>query len=126
MRWSGGGGIGSAASATPASPTRTSTASSRRLWRMRPPRVRPRGLELHLRDGLAARRGFEEGLLLEAAQRRDEAGGEDPDAQVVFAHGLVEALALHRDAVLRAFELALESQEVLVALELGIALDGHE
>src|SRR5215468_8258812 len=89
-------------------------------------RVRPRGLELHLRDGLTARRRLEEGLFLEAAQRRDEAGGEDPDAQVVFAHGLVEALALHRDAVLRAFELALESQEVLVALELGIALDGHE
>src|SRR5215470_10217197 len=83
-------------------------------------------LELHLRRRLAARRGLEEGLLLEAAQGGDEARREDAHAEVVVAHRLVEALPLHGDAVLRALELALQGEEVLVALELGIALHGDE
>src|SRR5215813_2311950 len=83
-------------------------------------------LELHLRHRLGARGGLEEGLLLEAAQGSDEARGEDAHAEVVVAHRLVEALALHRDAVFRALELALQGEEVLVALELGITLHGDE
>jgi hypothetical protein len=70
--------------------------------------------------------GLEEGLLLEAAQAGDEAGREHAHAEVVVAHRLVEALALHGDAVLRPLELALEGEEVLVALELRIALHGDE
>src|SRR5213083_12187 len=117
-------------SAAPAGPTRTAKrrrTSRRQLRRMRPaPWSSPAFLELHFRDVLAPRRRFEERLLLEAAQRRDEAGREHAHAEVVVAHRLVEALALHGDAVLRSLELALEGEEVLVALELRRALDGDE
>src|SRR5262249_53912258 len=83
-------------------------------------------LELHLGGFLAARRRLEVGLLLEAANGRDQAAREQADPGVVVAHRLAVAHALDRDAVLGALQLALERQEVLVGLELGIALDGDE
>src|SRR5258706_15463524 len=86
----------------------------------------PPALELHLGRLLAAGRRLEEGLVLEAAEGGDEAAGEEAQPRVVVAHRLVEAHALHRDAVLRALELALEREEVLVGLEIGIALDRDE
>src|SRR5207248_11330154 len=100
--------------------------------RSRPPGRRPRGagwtggLELDLRGGLAAGRGLEVRLLAEAAERRDHAPGEALERGVVVSHRLVEAHPLDGDAVLRPLELALEGQEVLVRLELGIALHGDE
>src|SRR6185369_5291042 len=119
--------MGSAAAAVPTSAARKARASSRRLVRMRPALWSSRAfLELHLGDGLGPRRRLEEGLLLEAAQAGDEAGREHAHAEVVVAHRLVEALALHGDAVLRPLELALEGEEVLVALELRIAFHGDE
>src|ERR1700687_1616939 len=119
--------MGIAAAATPVSAASSSTAGSRRLRRMRPFSGSSWAfLELHFRDRLAPRRGLEERLLLEAAQPGDDARREDPDAQIVVAHRFVEALALHGDAVLCSLELALERQEVLVALELGVPLDGDE
>src|SRR6266542_3872610 len=83
-------------------------------------------LELHLGRLLATGRGLEEGLLLEAAEGGDHAAGIKLEPRVVVAHRLVEAHALHRDPVLGALELALQLEEVLVGLELGIALDGDE
>src|SRR5262245_61329626 len=85
-----------------------------------------RALELHLRRRLAARRGLEEGLVAEAAERGDQARGEEPEPRVVLAHPLVVAAPLHGDAVLRALELVLERQEVLVGFQVGVALDGDE
>src|SRR5881397_3667809 len=119
--------MGSAATVVPTRTAKRRSTSRRQLRRMRPaPCSSQPFLELHFRDVLAPRRRFEERLLLEATQRRDEAGREHAHAEVVVAHRLVEALALHGDAVLRAFELALEGEEVLVALELRIALHGDE
>src|SRR6266478_2020946 len=122
--------MGSAAAAVPARMARMARrrrASSRRLRRMRPaPGSFQAFLELHFRNVLAPRRGLEEGLLLEAAQPGDETGREHPHAEIVVAHRLVEALALHGNAVLRPLELALQGEEILVALELRITLDGDE
>src|SRR6266508_4206438 len=121
MRWSGAGGMGSAATAIAAAASRSArtVGSLRRMA----PRPAPEALELHLRRLLAAGRRLEEGLLLEAANARDEAGRKETKPGVVVPHGLVEAHALDGDAVLRSLELALEREEVLVALELGVALD---
>src|SRR4029079_16627490 len=85
-----------------------------------------RALELPLRRRLATRRRLEVGLLPEAAQGRHEAAREEPEPRIVLAHRLVEAPPLNGDAVLRALELALQRQEVLVGLQLGVALDGDE
>src|SRR3972149_6037531 len=119
----GGGGTLSAAWAADADRTSRRTAVTRRRSTARP-RLRPPGrrLEFDPGDGLAARRRLEEGLVPEARERGHEAAPEEPEAGVVIAGRLVEAAALHGDAVLRALELALERQEVLVAPELRIAL----
>src|SRR2546425_7193935 len=83
-------------------------------------------LELHLGRGRRVGRGLEERLRLEARHRRDDGAGEEAQARVVVAHRLVELPPLHRDPVLGPLELGLERQEVLVRLEVWIALDGHE
>src|SRR5947209_1282840 len=115
--------MGSAACATTAAQSRSARTRSR-LRRMVPPLAGT--LELHLRHLLATWRRLEESLLLEAANACHDAPREEAEPRVVVLHGLVEAHALDGDAVLRALELALESQEVLVALELGIPLHRHE
>src|SRR5262245_9953926 len=130
MRRSGGGGTRSSAHATTAATrsrnTDTEATRDRRISCCcgREPRVNvTRGaassgaLELHLGRGLAPRRRLEVRLVLEASERRDDAGGEEADPCVVVAHRLVVAAALDGDAILGAFELALQRQEVLVRLE---------
>src|SRR5262245_58592913 len=66
------------------------------------------GSELDRGRRLAARRRLEVGPLREAAEGSHEAPREPADGGVVLADGLVEAAPLDRDAVLGAFELALE------------------
>src|SRR5919109_104787 len=83
-------------------------------------------LELHFGRRLAAGRRLEERLGPEAHHPGDHAGGKRAKPGVVVADRLVVALALDGDAVLRALELALQREEVLVGLELGIPLDGDE
>src|SRR5262249_30312409 len=80
-------------------------------------------LELHLGHGLRAALRLEECLGLIAREARHDRAWEQAQARVVFANRLVEIAALDRDAILCALELALQRQEVLVRLELGIALD---
>src|SRR4029453_12445523 len=80
-------------------------------------------LELHLGDGLRAGRRLEERFGLIARELRDQRAREEPQARVVLAYGFVESPALDRDAILGALELALQGQEVLVRLEVGIFLD---
>src|SRR5690349_20944165 len=123
MRRSGGGGIRRAAA-----PGAARMASSRRAGARRRSTIpRPaRPLELHLGGFLGAGGGLEVGLLLEAAQRGHQAPGEEPDPGVVVAYRLAVAHALDRDAVLGSLELALQREEVLVGLELRIALDGDQ
>src|SRR3989304_2986254 len=116
---------GTLSTAWAADPDRTNrrTAVTKRRSTARPrPRPPGRRLEFDLGDGLAARRRTEEGLVPEAGERGHEAAREEPEARVVLADRFVEAAALHGDAVLRALELALERQEVLVALEIRVAL----
>src|SRR5712692_8545557 len=115
--------MGSAACATAAAQSRSARTRSR-LRRMVPPLGGT--LELHLRHLLAAWRRLEESLLLEATNARHHARREEAEPGVVVLHGLVEAHPLDGDAVLRSLELALQREEVLVALELWIALHGHE
>src|SRR5713101_6558562 len=123
MRWSGGGGMGSDAEATPPRAAKSSAASSGRLRRMGAASGLPALLlELHFRNGLAPWGRLEEGLLLEASQAGDDGPRHQLDLRVVVAHCLVEALTLDGDTVFRSLELALQSQKVLVALELGVAL----
>src|SRR5215471_11491936 len=108
---------------------RPRAAEPRRRRPGRPPTARTylvSALELHLGRLLTAWRRLEIGLLLEAAERGHDAAGEQPEPGVVVAHGLVEAHALDGDAILGALELALQGEEVLVGLELGIPLDGDE
>src|SRR5215475_8880963 len=83
-------------------------------------------LKLDLRRGGGVGRRLEVGLGLEAGEARDDAAREEVHLRVVLTHGLVVAPPLHHDAVLGALELALQRQEVLVALQLGVALDGDQ
>src|SRR5712691_6744830 len=112
-----------AAAPGPARKASSSSAGAMRRSTRAPPR---RPLELHLGGFLGARSGLEVGLLLEPAQRGHHAAGKESQPGIVVAHRLAVAHALDRDAVLGALQLALERQEVLVGLELGIALDGDE
>src|SRR2546428_146238 len=93
-----------------------------------PPGARGRGaeLELHRRCLLRPGRGLEVRLLLEAHHPGEEGRGEALPRGVVLLRLLVEAHALDRDAVLRALELRLEVAEVLVGLQVRIALHDHE
>src|SRR3546814_4822631 len=54
-------------------------------------------------------------------ERGPPAAGNGPELGVVDAHRLDEVAARDRDAILRAFELRLERQEILVGLQVGIA-----
>src|SRR5687767_4635653 len=83
-------------------------------------------LELDLGRSGRVGRGFEERLGLKAPEAGHEAAGEEPNASVVLAHGVVEAPPLHGDAVLGAGQLGLQREEVLVGFQLGILLDGDE
>src|SRR5207302_5853808 len=84
------------------------------------------GLELHFGGRRRVRRRLEERLLLEAADPRHERAGEEADARVVVADRLVVLAALLGDPVLGALELRLERKEILIRLEVRVALDGHE
>src|SRR5262249_22615987 len=83
-------------------------------------------LELDLRPDLSSGGRLEGRVCTEAPERRTEAAGEAPNRRVVGADRLVEAAPLGRHAVLDALQLVLERQEVLVRLELRIALHGHQ
>src|SRR6185295_17719843 len=87
---------------------------------------RPGGLELDRRRRVGARARLEVAPRREAAERRDQAARKAGDRRVVLADGLVVAAPLDRDAVLGALELALEREEVLVGLEIGVPLDDGE
>src|SRR5690606_10744046 len=104
----------------------SSSPSSRARGRARR-RERPITLELHARRVLRARRGLEVRLLVEA--RAEEAGhqhrGEAEALGVEGLRRLVEAHALSGDPVLGALELRLEVAEVLVRLQLRVALHRH-
>src|SRR5262245_57635352 len=82
-------------------------------------------LELHLGRRGSVWRRLEERLGLEAGQARHDGARKQTQASVVLAYGLVEAPALHGDTILGPLELTLQRQEVLVALQLWIALDDH-
>src|SRR5262249_32382508 len=83
-------------------------------------------LEAHLGRRLTPRRRLEVRLLPEPAERRHHAAREDPEPGVVLADRLVEPHPLDRDPVLGALQLGLEGEEVLVRLQLRVALDGHQ
>src|SRR5688572_23531794 len=78
--------------------------------------------ELHLRRLLRVLVGGELGHRLAAADHGPDLAGEGPDLGVVGAHRLDVVAPRHGDAVLGAFELALQRQEVLVRLQVGIVL----
>src|SRR4029450_4226888 len=83
-------------------------------------------LEFHLgRSGRVGRR-LEERPGLKAGEPGNERAREEAEAGVVVARGLIELPALYGDPVLGSLELALQGQEVLVRLEVGVALDGDQ
>ena len=85
------------------------------------------GSEFHRRCRLRSGLGLEVGVLLEAEQSGEDIAGEAADGGVELAGRVVEVLACHVDAVLRAFQLGLQLQEVLVGLQVGIVLgDGQQ
>ena len=57
---------------------------------------------------------------------RPEDRREGAQREVVIAHGVDVVAAGHRDAVLGAFQLRLQGEEVLVGLQVGIVLDDSE
>src|SRR5688572_5233160 len=83
-------------------------------------------LEPDLGRSGGVRGGFEERLGLEADESGHDVAREQAQSRVVLAHGVVEAPPLHGDPVLGAGELCLQSEEVLVGLQLGILLHGDE
>src|SRR5262245_63940809 len=82
--------------------------------------------ELDRRRALAAGRRLEVRSSPEAPEGGHDARGEALDGRVVGAHDLVVAAPFDGDPVLRPLELALERQEVLVRLEVRVALDHRE
>src|SRR5688500_20274460 len=90
---------------------------------MRPAISNGAAVPLELDPGRSGRvgRGFEERLGLKAPEAGHEAAGEEANARVVLAHGVVEATPLHGDAVLGARQLGLQREEVLVRLQIGRA-----
>src|SRR4029450_305847 len=83
-------------------------------------------LEFHLgRSGRVGRR-LEERPGLKAGEPGNERAREEAEAGALVARGLIELPALYGDPVLGSLELALQGQEVLVRLELGVALDGDQ
>ena len=85
------------------------------------------GSKFHRRCRLRSGLGLEIGALLEAEQSGQDVLGEAADGGVELAGRVVEVLACHVDAVLRAFQLGLQLQEVLVGLQVGIVLgDGQQ
>src|SRR5688572_16486732 len=86
----------------------------------------PLETELDVRSLAAARSALEVSLRFESAHARHHARREAADGGVVRGGHLVEALALHGDAVLGSFELRLQLQEIPVRLQIGILLDDDE
>jgi hypothetical protein len=91
-------------------------------------RSRRRRTEVDLRRLLDLGRVLdgEVGLGLVAEHHRREVDRELPDVGVVVLHRADVTLALDGDAVLGAFQLRLQLQEVLVGLELRIVLADHQ
>src|SRR5690242_4797697 len=89
-------------------------------------RTTPSRLELHLRRSGGVGRGLEERLALESGEASHDGAREQGDLGVVLLNGLVEAPALDGDTVFCPLELRLQREEVLVALEIRIALDRHQ
>src|SRR5581483_5976595 len=83
-------------------------------------------VELHLWRLGTAGDTLEVLLRVEAAHPRDHAVGKLEDVGVVRLRRVVEAPALHRNAVFRPLELRLQLEEIFVGPQLGIALDDDE
>src|SRR5712691_1919394 len=84
-------------------------------------------IEIYLRRLPRAFFGFEVGIVArETAQTRHETVWKESEEGVVVLHGFVVTPPLHGDAVLRARQLILEPQEVLVGFQLRIVLHDHE
>src|SRR4029079_6339100 len=67
------------------------------------------------------------GLCVRIKYRAPPAAGDRPDLRIIFLHRGDVVLARDGDAVLGAFELRLERQEVLVRLQIRIVLgDGQQ
>src|SRR5262245_50595195 len=90
------------------------------------PSARIEPLELHLRValGILADGELLHRLVALVERRRPDHAGKGAQFGVVGAHRLDVVAPRHRDAVLGALELRLQREEVLVRLEIGIAL-GH-
>src|SRR5713226_2670888 len=61
-------------------------------------------------------------VALEACPRGEQAIGEQPNVGVVVLQGIVVALALDGNTVLRPGQLVLQAEEVFIGLELGVVL----
>ena len=57
---------------------------------------------------------------LKSGDTRPDAVRKLADESVVFLHGLVVAASFNRDAVLRALQLVLQLQKVLIGFQIGI------
>src|SRR5690242_967975 len=82
-------------------------------------------LELYARRLLelgAALAEIEEGVAVEAKHAREQRGRELLDAGVVFLHRVVEETARGRELVLDVGQVALQLLEVLVGLQVRVAL----
>src|SRR5688572_26315633 len=79
-------------------------------------------LERQRRHKLRLIGALEIGLAVEIPEARDQAARQVADGGIVGAHRLVEAHARHIDAVLGAFELALQLEELVGGPQLGIGL----
>src|SRR5258705_535144 len=78
-----------------------------------------------LGDGFLVLDG-EVGFGLVAEHHRRQVDRELADEHVVFLHRFDVAVARHRDAIFRAFELRLQVAEIRIRLELRIVLGDHE
>src|SRR6516162_2389589 len=121
------------ATAGRAASKRKAQKNSARLARRRGPRPRSHALtarpsELHLRrpGHVFGDRKRLHGLVAPVERRGPDHAGERAQLRVVLPHRVDVIAPGDGDAVLRAFELRLQRQEVLVRFEIGIALRHRE
>src|SRR5262249_7533834 len=86
----------------------------------------PSELDLRVAPDVLGDREFRHRLAARVERLRPEHARNGAQLGVVDAHRLDVVAPRHRDAVLGAFELRLQGEEVLVRLELGIALADRE
>src|SRR6266849_9102431 len=81
----------------------------------------PERSEVHFRRCGRSGDAAEVRLRFESAESRDDICREPTDGGVVLLDDVVVSLALHGDAVLSAFELRLQLEEVLIRFQIWIA-----